>query len=110
MVVPPSPSGHPFLRRLTPLILGAVWMLTLAPALGQPAPEDLPEEVLRGEIITEARSPLDGQPLTATEYLELEEALALDAVVPPRLSPRIRTLIFLLRLRKFLRPIFPFIP
>jgi len=43
-------------------------LLTPAPATALPPPEDLPEEILRTEIITEARSPIDGQPLTAAEY------------------------------------------
>ncbi len=37
-----------------------------------PPPEDLPEEILRTEIITEARSPIDGQPITPAEYIQLQ--------------------------------------
>ena len=42
------------------------------PAIALPPPEDLPEEILRTEIITEARSPIDGQPITPAEYAKLQ--------------------------------------
>lgn len=76
------------------------------------APEDIPEEVLRGEIYTDARSPIDGTLLTATEYVELMENLrSLDRIPPEDLvSPQIQEVINLLKLRKFLRQIVPFIP
>lgn len=75
-------------------------------SLALPPPEDIPEEVLRTEIITEARSPLDNQPLTAAEYAELRTQLA-ESPYPPELNPKIRQLIFLLRLRKFFNTIIP---
>ncbi|BAY09507.1 hypothetical protein NIES2098_26690 [Calothrix sp. NIES-2098] len=72
-----------------------------------PPPEDLPEEISRTEIIIEARSPIDGKPLTAAQYAELQERLQ---VIPPRqLDPKIRDQIFLLRIRKALLQIFPFL-
>ena len=37
-----------------------------------PPPEDTHEEILRTEIITEARSPIDGELLTAAEYAQLQ--------------------------------------
>ena len=40
-----------------------------------PPPEDTPEEILRTEIITEARSPINGELLTAAEYAELQALL-----------------------------------
>jgi hypothetical protein len=76
-----------------------------------PPADDLPEEVLRTEIITGARSPLDGKPLTAAEYAELQRQLQ---TLPPEALPpvpdRYRNLITLLRLRKFIKTVFPFIP
>ncbi len=74
--------------------------------------EDTPEEVLRGEIYTDARSPIDGKRLTAAEYVELMEKLqSLDNIPPEDLvSPKVREVIDLLRLRKFLRQFIPFIP
>ncbi|PZO22181.1 MAG: glutathione S-transferase [Leptolyngbya foveolarum] len=69
---------------------------------------DIPEEILRTEIITGARSPLTGEPLTAAEYAQLQEALA-NPVEPNRVSDDIRYLVFLLQLRRAVRPILPFI-
>ncbi|NET51390.1 MAG: hypothetical protein F6K09_22505, partial [Merismopedia sp. SIO2A8] len=59
------------------------------PALSLPQPEDLPEEVLRTEIITEARSPIDGKPLTAAEYAQLQAQLAQRSTTPD-LDPDIK--------------------
>jgi hypothetical protein len=72
-----------------------------------PPPEDIPEEVLRTEIVTEARSPLDGQPLTAAEYAQLEAQLA-QSPFPPEISSNIEQLIFLLNLRKLFTILIPF--
>jgi hypothetical protein len=75
------------------------------PAL--PPPDDIPEEILRTEIVVEARSPLDGQPVTASEYAELKGKLA-QSPYPPQLSPQIEQLIFLLKIRKLIKTLTPF--
>lgn len=94
-------------------------VMGLLPMLGNAEPqtmgtveEDVPEEVLRAEIYTDARSPIDGKRLTAAEYVELMENLrSLDNIPPEDLvSPQVREVINLLKLRKFLRQIIPFIP
>ena len=72
-----------------------------------PTPEDTPEEILRTEIITEARSPIDGNRLTAAEYAQLQAQLQTSP--PPKLNPNVREQIFLLRLRKTLLQFFPFL-
>ena len=72
-----------------------------------PPPEDTPEEVLRTEIIMAARSPVDGKSLSAAEYAELQAQLQARPV--PKLTPRIRDQVFLLRLRKTLLQLFPFL-
>lgn len=54
--------------------LGLV-VLIPAPVLALPPPADLPEEYLRTKMILEARSPLDGDVLTAAEYSDLLVAL-----------------------------------
>ncbi len=74
--------------------------------------EDPPEEVLRAEIYTDARSPIDGKQLTAAEYTELMEKLrSLDSIPPEDLvSPKVVEVIGLLKLRKFLKQFIPFIP
>jgi hypothetical protein len=60
-------------------------------------------------VITEARSPLDGQPLSAAEYAALQEQLRdpnIDAIANPDLAQ----LIQLLQIRRVVRPIIPFLP
>lgn len=74
-----------------------------------PPPEDTPDEVLRTEIITEARSPVDGKPLTASEYAQQQSQLQASSAAPP-LSPKLRNNIFLLRIRKLFRTFAPFLP
>ena len=72
-----------------------------------PSVEDVPEEVLRTEIILEGRSPVDGKPLSAAEYEELKAQLAI-ASLDKKIDPDIQQLIFLLQLRKFFKTIIPF--
>lgn len=71
------------------------------------AEDDIPEEILRTEIITEARSPLTGEPLTAAEYAQLQAELA-DPGGTPLIREDLRYLVFLLQLRRALRPLVPF--
>jgi hypothetical protein len=78
------------------------------PALALPPPDDVPEEVLRTEIIVEARSPLNGQPLTAAEYAELQAQLQV-APYPPTLDSKIQNQFTLLYLRRFIRIFLPFV-
>jgi hypothetical protein len=77
-------------------------------ASAQPV-QEVPEEVLRAEIYTDARSPVDGRLLTAAEYIEESEQIE-AANIPPRLlvSERVQKLIELLRLRKLIRQVIPF--
>jgi hypothetical protein len=77
------------------------------PTLALPPPDDLPEEVLRTEIITEARSPIDGEPLTAAEYAQLKAELAQRGTTP-ELDPEIQQTVFLLQLLDFVRTLTPF--
>lgn len=86
-------------------VLGA----NVTPALALPPPEDKPEEIQRTEIIVEARSPVDGQPLTAAKYAELQTQLQARRQTPSTLDPEVRRLITLLRLRQGIRSIFPFL-
>jgi hypothetical protein len=59
------------------------------------------------EVITAARSPIDGRLVSAAEYAKLQERLAVTP--PPKLDIKIREQVFLLRVRKFLLQIFPFL-
>ncbi|WP_373541459.1 hypothetical protein [Chamaesiphon sp.] len=70
---------------------------------------DIPEEVLRAEIITEARSPIDGKALSAIEFAELvvtaKQQLERDDASLVTDNPKVKETLFLLRLRSFLRSV-----
>lgn len=70
---------------------------------------DIPEEILRTEIITGARSPITGEPMTAADYAQLQAELD-QLAGDPLVSSDIRYLVFLLQVRRAIRPILPFIP
>ncbi len=71
-------------------------------------PPEIPEEILRTEIITEARSPLTGEPLSAADYAQLQAELAAPAG-GNLVSDDLRYLIYLLQLRRAVKPILPFL-
>lgn len=96
-------------KRVMATWLSGSVILTIAPALALPPPEDIPEEVLRTEIITEARSPIDGELLTAAEYAELEDQLQRNPELYHSISPQIRQIIFLLQVRRAIRTVAPFL-
>jgi hypothetical protein len=74
-----------------------------------PIDRDIPEEILRAEIITEARSPIDGRALSATEFAELvvetKQQLDRSSAELGAGSAKIKDTLFLLRLRSFLRSV-----
>jgi uncharacterized protein YggE len=75
-----------------------------------PMADETPEEVLQTEVITSGRSPIDNQPLTATQYAELQTQIDRANQVPPQLSSKVRNTVALLKLRKFIKTVLPFIP
>jgi hypothetical protein len=96
--------------------LGTI-VLVLPPLLGWqaiavalPPSDDVPEEVLRSEIITGARSPIDGKPLTATEYAQLQAQVQTAPPAPPQVSRKTEETLNLLKLRRFLKTFFPILP
>ncbi|WP_414579082.1 hypothetical protein [Anabaena sp. CCY 9402-a] len=101
--------------RFSVFSLSSIIVVWLSSHLGTPAMvadalppiEDTPEEILRTEIIIDARSPIDGKPLTPVEYAQLQEQLQVSP--PPKLSQNLRQTVFLLRLRKVLLQVFPFL-
>ncbi len=100
-----------YLSRLKISTIAGILVVKIASNSGSvlalPPPEDTPEEILRTEIITAARSPVDGKPLTAAEYIQLQGQLQKRPT--PTLNTKIRENIFLLRLRKTLLQLFPFL-
>ena len=91
------------------LLLCSSSLAVMAPVLALPPPEDTPEEVLRTQIVVEARSPINGEPMSAQEYAELEARLEAEqrnvAIVPPNA----RNIINQLRIRRTIRTFFPFL-
>lgn len=75
--------------------------------LALPPPEDIPEEVLATEIITEVRSPLNNEKLTTEEYATLKTEQA-ESKYPPQLNSEVRHTVFLLRLLNLMRKVSPF--
>ncbi|OAB56344.1 hypothetical protein AY600_10325 [Phormidium willei BDU 130791] len=75
-------------------------------AMALPPAEDTPEEVLRNEILLEARSPLNGEPLTPAEYAALQAQLQ-QPTHPPQLGSDLRHNIFLLQLLRMFRTLTP---
>ena len=92
-------------KLLIPIYLTTLILPHRAEAL--PPAEDIPEEILRTEIILEGRSPVNGEPLSAAEYEELKADLAQRAIAP-QVNSDIRELIFLLQVRKLIKSIIPF--
>ncbi|MFN5856886.1 MAG: hypothetical protein ACK456_13505 [Pseudanabaenaceae cyanobacterium] len=103
------------------LILGLIlWQPkpAIAETLAQSVPSqasitnnDVPEEVLRAEIYTDAHSPVNGARLTAAEYTILMENLGSVDYIPPeqKVSKRLRNVVELLKLRQQVRSIAPFL-
>jgi hypothetical protein len=83
--------------------------LTPVQAGNLPLNDDVPEEVLRAEIITEARSPVDGRALSAGDFAELvvitKEKLDRDTVISATSGSKLKETLLLLRLRGFLRSV-----
>ncbi len=97
---PISPPVHPS----GSLVNGAnIEQIVLPPA------EDVPEEILRTEIIFEARSPLDGTPLSPADYAELQAELAAPQTTVT-LNSDIRFIVLLLQARRAFKPVNPYLP
>jgi len=94
-------------KRLQGVAIALLLGTTGQGSLALPPPEDLPEEVLRTEIITEARSPVNGKLLSAAEYAELQAELR-ESKYPPQVSSELRQQIFLLNLLHIWNSLNPF--
>lgn len=74
-----------------------------------PPVDDVPEEILRTEIIFEARSPLDGAPLLPADYAQLQAELAAPQTTRT-LNSSLRSDFFLFQAWRAFKPIIPFLP
>lgn len=88
----------------------ALLCLTPQAAWALPPAEDIPEEVLRSQIITGARSTIDGTSLTPAEHEAVQAYLQSLDQPQPQVSRKVRRIINLLKLRKFIKTVLPFIP
>lgn len=76
-----------------------------------PPDDDVPEEILRTEIIFEARSPLDGSPLSPADYAQLQAELAAAQTTRTlNLGSDISFILLLLDARRAFKPVIPFLP
>ena len=96
------------------LILGTTIALMPLPAKATAEPsvmsEDVPEEVLRSEILLDGRSSFTGERLSATEYAEMQSEIERTNAVEPPVAPKLRTLVGLIQLRKFIKTVLPIVP
>lgn len=98
-------------RMMLGYILSPIALTPLAgAALALPPAEDVPEEILRTQIILDARSPIDGSPMTPAEYAELQAEKQTPFEAPAELAPKVESTVRLLKLRKFIKTVLPFIP
>jgi hypothetical protein len=88
----------------------ATWQIANAvTANNLPLDADIPEEVLRAEIITEARSPINGKALSASDFAELvvktKQQLDRDDAIAATTNSKFKEALLLLRLRGFLKSV-----
>ena len=86
------------------IIVAIAFLLTIGnnPSKALPPAEDIPEEILRTEIILDGRSVMDGTALNAAEYAELQAQLQ-ESGFEQTLSSDVKQIIFLLQVRKFIK-------
>lgn len=91
-------------------VLSSLVLVSNGPVWALPPVQDTPEEVLRTEIILDARSPVDGRPMDPAEYAALQTAQQAPYHPPAPLSPKVRSTVTLLKVRKFIKTYLPLIP
>jgi hypothetical protein len=112
----PSPqiSPHHMNPPIVSIFVGLVTAIALMPVSVKAAEvkvlEEVPEEVLRSEILLDGRSSFTGERLSATEYAEMQSEIEQTNTVEPQVSPKLRTLVGLVKLRKFIKTVLPIVP
>lgn len=104
--VPTRGRGRRFVSWIA--VVSGLWLSPTIAAEALPPPEDVPEEVLRTEIITEGRSPISGEILSAAEYAQLEAELQRADI--QQAPDSFRSVIFFLQVRRVIQPIIPLLP
>jgi hypothetical protein len=96
-------------QRFPPWAIGlstSIFFSGMPSSIALPPPSDIPKEVLRNETILDKRSPINGEPMTAAEYVEFKDKLA-ESPYPPQINSKLQQLIFLLQVRKFVKTVIP---
>lgn len=88
----------------------AIAGFSAASAEALPPAADVPEEVLRTQIILDARSPIDGKPMTPAEYATFQAKEQTPYQPAAKLAPKLKETVGLLKLRKFIKTYLPFVP
>lgn len=84
----------------------SVFIVNSLSVLALPPESDIPEEVLATEIITQGRSSLNNQSLSAAEYATQREDES-NSIFPPDVNPELKHTVFLLKVLKMLRTFVP---
>jgi hypothetical protein len=93
-------------------LLVCLWIGNVSGSLAQtfPPTDDIPEEVLQTQVLETATSSQDGQSLAPSQYTrEQQQQQIASEDVPPRLIPEVKQVVDLLRIRKLLKGILPFL-
>lgn len=108
-MLPIAPTLFPYLSGLLLSLPGSP--IGASPAVSPlvlPPPDDVPEEVLRLEVITEVRSPIDGKPMSAADYAEFQAQQQENPHPELSLPAEVRQGVLLLQIRRALRSLWPF--
>jgi hypothetical protein len=103
--------SHP--NRFSALMIGPIIgpmigaMVGLTPAIALPPPQDVPEEVLRAEMIVEARD-RSGQPIAPGAYAQLQQTIDRRNQDNPQISEDLQSLLLQLRLLSVIKSVIPF--
>jgi hypothetical protein len=76
-------------------------------AMALPPPTDVPEEVLRTEVIVEARD-RSGQPIGPGAYAQLQQAIDRRNQDNPQVAEELQSLLLQLRLLSVIKSVIPF--
>lgn len=105
-----------WLSRITIAVLSPLPLIYANAALAAPTPEqnfpeaEIPEEVLRTQIILDVRSPIDGTPMSLVEYAEFQARQEALYQPPATVSEEVRGVVRALKIRRFVKKVLPFIP
>jgi hypothetical protein len=99
---------HRFAALMLGPMIGSMMSLMMGlPAIALPPPQDVPEEVLRTQVIVEARD-RSGQPIAPGAYAQLQQAIDRRNQDNPQISEELQSLLLQLRLLSVIKSVIPF--